>query len=154
MTDNIRKPYVAIEKKILLYRTKYRNCYKRYPVVCVLFTLYEIVQKKNVSCHDLEWVVLFVCWSPCWQVWPPHSSPGSQSQIWALLNVTRKKTVETGLLSADPSQDRLGHNFLPGHLRTNLNGQAKARSEPWCSVLEKEKVLLLLLMITRELSDG
>ena len=34
-----------------------------------------------------------------------------------------KKTVETGLLRADPSQDRLGHNFLPGHLRTNLNGQ-------------------------------
>lgn len=65
----------------------------------------------------------------------------------------KKKKLETGLLSADPSQDRLGHSFLPGYLRTNLN-QQRPEVNHCCSVLEKETVLSLLLMATRELSDG
>ena len=65
----------------------------------------------------------------------------------------KKKKVETGLLSADPSHDRLGHNFLPGHLRTNLN-QQKPEVNHCCSDLEKERVLSLLHVATRELSDG
>lgn len=119
-------------KKKLLCRTKYRNCYKRCPVIYVLFTLYEIVQGKNMCCHDLEWVVLLVCWSPCRLVWPPHYSPGSQSQIWALLNVTGKKKKKKGrdrAAECRPFPQQIGSQ-LPSRPLKDQPESAKARSEP------------------------
>lgn len=128
-----------LKKKIsLLNGTRYRNWHKMCPVMCVLFTLYEIMWRKNLSWHDLEWVVLFVCLlRSLWAGLASPSFPWHSEKDLGTLRCDRKNQLGTRLLrGADPSQARMCHSFLPGCLRTTLSQQSLEVS-PYCLVLKK-----------------
>lgn len=114
-------------------------------VMCVLFTLYEIMWRKNLSWHDLEWVVLFVCLlRSLWAGLASPSFPWHSEEDMGTLRCDRKKQLGTRLLrDADPSQARMCHSFLPGCLRTTLS-QQRLEVSPYCLVLKKIVLLLLL----------